>query len=149
MSQENSSFIWRLINILLQIDDGHKSTDLVMRDFCDGKKFSQHPLLKKDPSFLQIALYYDDLEVCNPIGSRRIIHKLGNTLYLIMFDNSMCYFHCTAVFYFFLCNIDPMLRSKVRRIQLVAIAKSEHFKRYGANLILQPMIEDIKKLVSA
>ena len=54
-----------------------------------------------------------------------------------------------AVFYFTLCNLAPKLRSKVRHIQLAAIAKSEHLKKYGANAILQPIIQDIKKLVSA
>ena len=61
----------------IQIDQGHSSTDDVLRDYCDGNSYSKHPLLAKDHSFLQIILYYDDLEVCNPIGSKRIIHKLG------------------------------------------------------------------------
>ena len=68
-----------LIKYLLsiQIDEGHTSTDLHLRDYCDGIVYSEHPLVQKDPKFLQIIFYYDDLEVCNPIGSKRIIHKLG------------------------------------------------------------------------
>ena len=44
-------------------------------------------------------------------------------------------------------NVAPMFRSKVRRIQLAAIAKSEHVKKYGMNAILEPIVADIKKLV--
>ena len=31
----------------------------------------------EDPCALQLTLYYDDLEVCNPLGSKAKIHKLG------------------------------------------------------------------------
>ena len=41
-----------------------------------------------------------------------------------------------------------MFRSKVSHIQLAAITKSEYLKKYGANTILKPIVEDIKKLVS-
>ena len=51
--------------------------DGVLRDYCDGTEYHNHPLLALDPQFLQLFLYYDDLEVCNAIGSKRIIHKLG------------------------------------------------------------------------
>lgn len=48
-----------------------------MRDYCDGQQFSDHLLFKTDPNALQIQLYYDDADVCNPIGSKSTIHKLG------------------------------------------------------------------------
>lgn len=51
------------------------------------------------------------------------------------------------MFYFILGNIPPMFRSKMRRIQLVALAKSEHLKKYGANAILKPLFDDVKTLV--
>lgn len=60
----------------------------------------------------------------------------------------MCVCKCIAVFYFFLANLPPIFRSKMRRVQLVALAKSEHMKKYGANVILKPLMDDIKKLVS-
>lgn len=52
-----------------------------MRDYCDGKQFSEHPLFSEEPEALQIQLYYDDIDVCNPIGSKSVIHKLGNNYY--------------------------------------------------------------------
>ena len=129
---------------------GHNSDDGIIRDYCDATMFSKHPLLALDSNFLQIFLYYDDLEVCNPLGSKRIIHKLGklfihpcNIIYSL--SPPLCNI---AVFYFVLGNLPPLFRSKVSRIQLAAIVKSELLKKYGANKILKPIIEDIKKLVS-
>ena len=49
----------------------------VLGDFCDAQIFQKHQLFSKDPQSLQLILYYDDIEVCNPLGSAKKIHKLG------------------------------------------------------------------------
>ena len=37
---------------------------------CDGSVFANHPLFSQDSwSTLQIVAYYDELEICNPLGS--------------------------------------------------------------------------------
>lgn len=48
-----------------------------MGDYCDGEQYQHHPLFQDDPCALQVRLYYDDLEVCNALGSKTKIHKLG------------------------------------------------------------------------
>ena len=48
-----------------------------MADMCDGEAFRSHPLYGIDPQALQVILYYDDLEICNPLGSSVKKHKLG------------------------------------------------------------------------
>jgi len=48
-----------------------------MMDFCDGEFFKQHPVFRKHPTALQIIIYYDDIEVANPLGSKAGTHKLG------------------------------------------------------------------------
>ena len=55
----------------------HKSPDGILADYCDGSLFKSNPLFVEDPSALQIQLYYDEIEVCNPIGSFAKKHKLG------------------------------------------------------------------------
>ena len=47
-----------------------------MKDYCDGSEFKQHPLFSGHVNSLQL-FYYDDTEICNPLGSKRSIHKLG------------------------------------------------------------------------
>ena len=58
----------------------HASDDGLLHDFCDGESFKHHPLFGTDQFALQLLLYYDDLEVCNPLGSRANKHKLGKTI---------------------------------------------------------------------
>ena len=65
-----------------QVLRGHRRTDSLMEDFCDGSVMNTHPLYSKDPLALQILFYYDGVEVCNPIGSRAKKHKLGVYMYM-------------------------------------------------------------------
>ena len=44
---------------------------------CDGSQFKSHPLCKNDKNALQIVAYYNELEVCNPLGAAAKVHKLG------------------------------------------------------------------------
>ena len=37
----------------------------------------EHPLFREDQKALQIFLYYDDVEMCNPLGSKKTVHKMG------------------------------------------------------------------------
>jgi len=48
-----------------------------MSDYCDGEGFMTHPLFLVYDDALQIFLYFNELEVCNPLGSKVKIHKLG------------------------------------------------------------------------
>ena len=60
-------------------DTNHKSELL---DYCDGEAFQSHPLFSLHANSLQIMLYFDELEVANPLGSKAKIHKLG-TVYML------------------------------------------------------------------
>ena len=52
-----------------------------------------------------------------------------------------------GMFYFLLGNLHPRHRSSLKSIQLVAICKNTYIKKYGMNIVLQPFIEDMQKLV--
>lgn len=90
-------------------------------------------------------LYYDDLELCNPLGSRRTIHKIGTEFLIMNIRNLFLY---TGAFYFTLGNCSPKLRSDLRSIQLVALVKNSLIKKYGMNTVLKPIVKDLKALVS-
>lgn len=59
------------------VENGHCAPPGVLRDFCDGEFVRNHPLAEQNPEALLLALYFDDLEIANPLGSRRGKHKLG------------------------------------------------------------------------
>ena len=52
-----------------------------MTDYCDGRNCQNHPLFSVQKDSLQLLFYYDDVEICNPLGSKRTIHKLGMNIY--------------------------------------------------------------------
>lgn len=68
--------MWNLIQSW-QVLRGHQRQDSLLGDYCDGAYYKSHPLFSKDSSALQVFIYYDDVEVCNPLGSRAKKHKLG------------------------------------------------------------------------
>ena len=57
-----------------------------MGDYCDGDSFKEHPLFSQDPTALQIMVFYDDMEVVNPLGSYTKKHKLGEFNVQLMQD---------------------------------------------------------------
>ncbi len=133
---------------LSQIQNGHFSHNEKMSDYCDAEDFKNHPLFSTKSNALQLILYYDDVEVCNPLGSRKTKHKLGMyTWYLIIFPiHKQRIF--SGFFYYMLGNISPKYRSRVNSIQLLAVVKTKDLKAYTMNEVLSPIIADIVKLVS-
>ena len=93
-------------------------------------------------------MYYDDVEVCNPLGSRAKTHKLGMSDKQLFHEMTKIFFFLIAIFYYSLGNISPAYRSMLRCIQLLTITKSSTLQQYGANCILEEVMKDIKKLES-
>ena len=124
--------------------------------------YKSHPLFSSSSCLsLEVLLYYDDVEVCNPLGSRAKKHKLGTNTHLMINDSvhvynqalivyylcmllRLCFF--SALFYYMLGNISPKYRSTLRCIQLLAIVKSSILQQYGPDKILEPFMDDIKSL---
>lgn len=113
--------------VVAEIENGHKSQTEFLHDFCAGKVFSSHPLFSAHVDALQIFFYFDELEVCNPLGSKAKIHNLG-------------------IFYFMLGNLSPKFRSKLSVIQLIAIVEAPVMTSYGMDAVLRPFVDDVKKL---
>lgn len=98
-------------------------------DFCDGSYFKTHPLFSAKRHALQIQLYYDDFETANPLGSKRGIHKIG-------------------CIYFVIRNLPPKFNSILMNIHLVSLFHTPDLQKYGFDVILEPLINDVKKLES-
>ena len=96
-------------------------------DICDGRLFKTDELFKDKPDSLQLILYHDALEVCNPMGSNAGTEKL-------------------VMFYYYLGNLNPKVRSRHCAVRLLAIVNANIVKQYGYNAVLEPIITDIKKL---
>jgi hypothetical protein len=107
-------------------DDTH-GDGLILSKFADCDLFRKHPLLLKDNGFLQIHLFYDEFETCNPLGSKANIHKLGGM-------------------YMSIRNFPEYLTSQLRNIFPVIYCYSSDAKKLGFNVILQPLVNDLMAL---
>ncbi len=126
--------------------NSHKSPSGVIGDFVDGERFKNSPLFAEDNCALQIQLYYDELELCNPLGSKAKKHKIGVNLILV----SACVFIYVCFYsgltYYTLGNLHPELRSALCSIQLVSIAKYTTVEKCGYNKLLEPLVDAVLKL---
>ena len=61
----------------MQVMNSHNLPGNLLGDYCDGELYQNSELFRADPCALQIQLYFDEVEVCNPIGSKAKKHKLG------------------------------------------------------------------------
>ena len=66
----------------MSIEHGHKTATSILYDYCDGKGFTTHSLFSVQGNALQIFLYFDELEICNPLGSKVKIHKFGMCVFV-------------------------------------------------------------------
>ncbi|XP_064482426.1 uncharacterized protein LOC135395121 [Ornithodoros turicata] len=89
-----------------------------------GTAFQEHSYFSGDTSKLCLQLYSDEFEVCDPLGSKRGIHKL-------------------VAVYFTLLNLPQQSRSSISNIHLVLLAKDKHVNTYGLDNILAPLLKDI------
>ncbi len=81
--------------VSFQVMVGHQSmNDSVITDFCDGSHFQSHPLFGIPTPSFQVFLYYDDVELCNPLGSKRTKHKIG--MFLYHFGDKFTYMICSC-----------------------------------------------------
>jgi len=101
------------------------SSDILF-DYSDGLVWQSAGL----PSdHLRIHLYSDEFDVCNPIGSRRGIHKI-------------------CAFYFTVGNIAVKHRSQLRNIHLAMLLKYKYVRKFGYGRVIEPLIKDLEVLQS-
>ena len=105
------------------------SSDGTIKDFRDGSRFKNHPLFSQDPFALQIVAHYDELEVCNPLGSHVKTNKVGIVSYT-------------------LGNIHPKYRSKMKMAQLAIVATVPVIEAHGLHTVIKPFIHDLNTLAN-
>ena len=103
--------------------------DQLMTSYRDGLQYQHHGLFVDHPNALRIQLYYDDIEVVNPLGSKKSIHKLG-------------------MFYYSIENLPRAINSNLRAVHLLAVCYAQDLKKYGFKPILQQIKNEIKELES-
>lgn len=106
-----------------------KSPDGMKSKFIDGDHCKVHPLFSRFPQALRLKIYYDELEILNPLGSKTSVHKLW-------------------AFYFVIDNLPRHMNSEVSDIHVLLICCYADIQKYGFEKILAPFISDLEKLES-
>jgi hypothetical protein len=119
--------IFKFTNLLQLIRQEPNTTfPSTYSSYLDGEEYLNHPFLQKNKDVVRINLYYDDIDVCNPIGSQSAVYKV-------------------ACFYFTIQNAG-FLNSQLENIFILAIAYNTDVKKYGFQKILEPFIKEMKLL---
>ena len=99
----------------------------IFYDVHDGSLFKNDNFFIGKKYALELVINHDDLEVCNPLGSKAGKHKVD-------------------MFYYSLVNIDPKFRSKHCAVRLLAICNTNFVKKYGIEKVLSPIVDDVNRL---
>lgn len=109
------------------VEDCRPALSNILRSYKDGFAFKNSSMFSTNSTTLRLHMYIDDFEVCNPIGSRRSIHKL------------------TAV-YFLLGNIHTRHWSQRPSVHLALLVRTQLVKKHTLEKIMKPLITDIQWL---
>lgn len=93
----------------------------------DGLYFKENTFLSSDELKITLILYIDDLEIANPLGTSRKIHKI-----------------CSV--YWTLANLPSKYRSALHVIQLAALCKVADIQTFGYEKALGPLLRDLRTL---
>lgn len=97
------------------------------KDICDGTYYRTNNFYQQTKNALQLQFYYDDFETTNPLGSKTVVHKIGGI-------------------YFVIRNLPPHMNSQLDNIHVAALFYVLDLKNFGFDMILKPIVRDIKIL---
>ena len=94
VEKDECFFYIPLIESLSQLLSNKRIAKLIIRkpkqcdgdiyyDICDGQMFKSDKYFGDHPDALQIIIYHDAVEVCNPLGSQAGKHKLDMFYYTL------------------------------------------------------------------
>lgn len=99
-------------NMRENISTENSSNTSSFKSYLDTEEYKTSEYFKKYPNALRINLYYDEVELANPIGSKSGIHKVG-------------------VLYFTVQNLPEFINSSTQGIFILAVAYHLDIKKYG------------------
>lgn len=111
-------------DILDKIKETKPAQDGQYMSHQDGSYFKHNTLLCSEELTIPVLLYMDDLEIANPLGTSRKIHKL------------------TAVYWAF-ADLPSKYRSSLHVIQLAALCKVHDVEKFGYEKTLGPLLGEL------
>lgn len=103
------------------------SDNVIFKNFLDGSLWKNDLSKNKGKLVLPLIIYFDDFEVCNPLGSHAGIYKLG------------------AV-YFTILSLPPEYISRLENIFLALIFHSVERQEFGNRMVFNELLDSLNKL---
>jgi hypothetical protein len=95
--------------------------------FEDGEAYRNSTVFQENPFDIQLQVYIDEVHICFEVGHHTKKNKL-------------------VFFYFTIGNLPTKFRSAFKFINVLAICYNTTLLEHGANVTLQPILDDIRKL---
>ncbi|XP_066581711.1 uncharacterized protein [Prorops nasuta] len=111
------------------ITEEKDSSDNMLGSFRDGQHFKNHSFFQKHKDAIRLRLYYDELEIVNPLGSKTGVHKIGS-------------------FYYQIANLPAHVNSELSSIHVLLLFCYTDIQKYGFSKVLSPFLHDLSKLES-
>lgn len=98
-------------------------------NFCCGDLYNSSDFFKMNPLTIQLRLFTDDFEPCDPLKSKAEKHKI-------------------TAYYFFINNLPTKFQSNLNNIYLVALSDGSDAKSElaDAGVVIETIIEDLKSI---
>lgn len=111
--------------------DNNMQAPGVYTNFRSGSIFNSSEFFMSNPNAIQLQLATDDFEVCNPLGSKKTLHKI-------------------TAFYFTIQNLPQKHLSKLNNIYVISLCNTDDLKTLytDTNDVLRPIVEEISYLES-
>lgn len=111
------------------LDTKHCCTPGVYKDFCCGEMFKKNPLFIEQPYAIQIQIFLDAFETCNPLKSKTGIHGVVGV-------------------YFSIRNMPSRFAYNLANIHLLAVVNEIDLKKAETDYsnIWEPIMGDVKVL---
>lgn len=120
--------LFKHTDVLDRIKESHSSQSGQYTNHRDGLYFQENELLSASEEFkLPLLIYIDEIEVANPLGTSRKIHKL-----------------CSV--YWVLADLPSKYRSALHVIQLALLCKVPDVQKCGYESVLGPLMQDLRTL---
>lgn len=103
------------------------SDQLALKNILDGSLWKDQLSKNKEKLVLPLSIYFDDFEVCNPLGSHAGVYKLG------------------AV-YFSISSLSPQYSSRLENIFIALIFHSIERSEFGNRSVFTEFLNSLKKL---
>ncbi|KAL4718194.1 hypothetical protein ACJJTC_018498 [Scirpophaga incertulas] len=117
-----------LVETLAYYNDMKNSSDgNFLQNIIQGSEWQKKQNLHHDKTVLPLALFHDDYEVGNPLGSHAGVHELGATYVAVL-----CF--------------PPHYRAKIQNIFLASLCHSEDRQYFGNKIVFSPIITELNFL---